>query len=106
MITDDQVEKALNYMAERAIEYSNLVGRCKGLEHRRKVVSSQQFLSSTGTVAERQASAEASDEYRTIINEIEAAETEKALIATHLERARLTIDVWRTQQASNRKGNI
>lgn len=106
MIKDEQVEKALEYFRDNASEYGRLVGQCKALEHRRKIVHAQKYMTVSGKLAERDAQATTCPEYIKIIEDIENAETEKATIATHLERARLTIDVWRTENANQRKGNI
>lgn len=106
-ITDAQVERAIEYLREHADEYAVAVGLCKFFDHKRKIIRSQAFLNSDlKTIAERQAEAEATPEYRKCIVDIRDAETNKALIATNFKRAELTIDVYRTQAATARRGNI
>lgn len=106
MISDAQVEQALAYLSDQAVNYGRAVGLCKALDHRRKVIAAQSFLEARGSVAARQATAETSEAYKICVADIEDAETDKATIATLLKHAELTIDVWRTQQASSRKGHL
>ena len=104
VISENQVEKAMNYLAETDEDYGKSVGLVKGLEHYLKTVKSQVFLNSSGTVAEREAKSYASKDYREKILEHQNAVTDKEIMAAKRKRAELTVDVWRTQQANRRQG--
>ena len=106
MISEDRVEKAVEFIRDNADVLGGLVGRCKGLEQERKVVRGKQFLTATGTVAEREAKAESSKEYEVIVEEIENAWCDKTTIETKMKAAELTVDVWRSQNSSRNKGHV
>lgn len=107
MISEDRVEAALCFIRDKAEGYGQMVGRCRGLEHRRKVIRSQAFLAAEArSIAEREAIAETSAEYRAILDEIENAETERATLQTLMRGAEMLIEVWRTMAANQRRGNI
>jgi len=103
-ITQLQVERAINYLAQTDDIYGELVGRCKALEYRIKVARSQAFLDATGTIAERDSIAQTSQEYKDKIDEYENAVMEKEIIAAKRKRAELTCDVWRSINAARRQG--
>jgi len=103
LIPDTDIERALDYIRDSAERYGELVGQCKYLEHKRKVVRSQAFLDATGSsVAQREALAETTPAYREVVKQIQSAETEKATIATLIKGAELKIEVWRSQNAQRR----
>ena len=106
MIKDCQVDDALKFMRDNAEELSAAMGQSKYLDHKRKIVRSQIFLEYDGTVAEREAKAETSDEYRKVVDEILEAETLKSLLQTQFKRAEMTIELYRTESANQRRGNI
>lgn len=103
MIDFARAEKAAEFIRDHAEKYGDLVGLCKALEQKRKVVHGEQFLKAAGTVAEREATAYASLEYRQICEDIRNAWADKETIATKIEAARITTDLYRTSEASNRR---
>ena len=93
----ENADRAVHFIKTRAEEYGILVGRCKGLEHLRKVTRSEQELASTKpTVAERQAEAESSNEYKKIIEDYENAWAEKTTLKTQIKAAEMTFDLYRS----------
>jgi hypothetical protein len=106
MISEERVEKAVEFIRDHADQLGNLVGVCKGLEQRRKVVHGQNFLEASGTVAEREAKAYSSDGFMEITEEIENAWAEKTTVETKIRAAELTIDVWRSQYSKLGKGHL
>ena len=106
MIPEKQVEKALDFYRDHADRYGELVGLCKMLEQKRKIVRGEEFLGAIGTVAEREAKAESSDAYREITNEIGNAWAEKTTLETQLKAAELKIEVWRSQYSKQGKGHV
>ncbi len=98
MINESRVEAAVEFIRDNAPRLGDLVGLCKKLEHERKVVRAQQILESEkGTVSDREADAESSPEYKSIIEDYGNAWAEKTVLETQMKAAELTIDVWRSQ---------
>jgi len=64
------------------------------------------FAEAEGTMAERDAYAERSSDYQSVIEEYREAVYEAERIGTLLKGAELTIEVWRTQNANNRRGHV
>jgi len=93
MISEERVEKAVEYIRDHADVLGGLIGRCKGLEQERKVVRGKLFLGVTGTVAEREAKAESSKEYEIVVEEIENAWADKTELEIKMKAAELTIAV-------------
>lgn len=106
MISEDRVEKAVEFIRDHADVLGGLVGRCKGLEQERKVVRGKQFLEAKGTVAEREARAESSKEYELIVEEIENSWADKTELETKIRAAELTIEVWRSQNKWGDRGHL
>jgi len=106
MLSDDRVEKAVEYLRDNADDYGTACGLVKFLDHKRKVVRGQQFIAAEGTVGLREAVAESSAEYLQVITDLQNAETDKHILATMFKAAELTVSVWQTQNANNRRGNV
>ena len=104
MIADTEVEAALKYMAKTDEPCAKAKARVKALEYRLKTEKAVQFLNATGTMAEKESSALASSEYNAMVDEYETAVYEFETMAAKRERAILTIDVWRSEQANRRAG--
>ena len=106
MISEERAERAVEFIRDHADQLGELIGRCKALEQKRKVVHGQAFLYAQGTVAEREAKANSSDAFKGIVEEIENAWAEKSTVETKLRAAELTIDVWRSQFSKYGKGHV
>ena len=98
MISEDRVERAVEFIRDNAERYGQLVGLCKSLEYRRKQARAMQFLEADAkTVAEKDAIADSSKAVSLLTEEIENAFADRESLATHIRAAELTIDVWRSQ---------
>jgi len=107
MISDSQVDKAIKYMAGTDEQYGMLKGQKLGLEHRMKGEKALQFLKAEGSsAAEREAKAIDSESYRKMVEEYENTCIDLEVIGAKRKRAELTIEVWRTCAANQRRGNI
>ena len=106
MIHENRVEKAVEFIRDNAERLGELVGHVKGLEQQRKVVHGQAFLEAEGTVAEREAKAFSSAEFKITAEEIENAWAEKTTLETQLRAAELTIEVWRSQNKWGDRGHV
>src|SRR6056300_863010 len=97
MITFERAEKAAEFIRDHAEEYGKLIGLCKSLEHQRKVVFGQAFLEVEGkNVAEREAKAYTSPEFKSVVEDIEDAWAHKETIAAQIKAAELTIELYRS----------
>ena len=99
------VEKALHYLAETDEKYARFKARVKALEHQAKVIKGLTFLETTGTVAERSATADSCQTFRAFIADLENAVYDMEATAAKRKRAELTIDLFRTIEASRRAGS-
>jgi len=106
MISEKRVEMAVEFYRDNADKYGQLVGLCKALEQKRKVIHGQNFLYAQGTVAEREAKAYSSDAYQEMVEEIQNAWSDKTTLETQLKAAEATIEVWRSQYSKQGKGHL
>jgi len=102
MITDAYAEKALEYLNGTAKQYGEVCGLTELQAHNIKIYRSLGFLEATGTVAERESTAWVSQLVKDAVEAHSNAVAEKMEILTKRKAAELTIEVWRTQSASNR----
>lgn len=103
MIDQEKMEAAMHYLAQTDIEFAETKAATELGEIRRKRCRSRIFVTTEGTVAERQAQAECHqdviDADMEWIKDYTRCETLKA----KRQRAELVIDVWRTLESSRRK---
>ncbi len=104
MISDDRAEKALRYLAETDLPCAEAKADMERAEFRAKAIKQQTFLHSTGTVAERQAIAEASDEHRDALSGYFDSIKVYSQMANKRETERIVLDCWRSIQANRRAG--
>ena len=102
MISDDRAEEALKYLDKTARQYGEICGLVELQAHNIKIYRSIGYLESDGTIAEREAKAWIRQDVKNAIEEHSNAVAEKMAIMTRRKAAELTIEVWRTQSASNR----
>ena len=96
-------EKALNYVIENAPKYAQAKGNRRYLEEFRKTTKARLYNQSPeGTIAEREAYAYSHKDYIQVLEGLkEAIELEEEL-AWRMKAALTKVDVWRSQEASNR----
>lgn len=106
MISDSRLEKALTFLAQSDQEAAELLTNVSRMEYKAKAVKEAVFLHSDGkTVREREAKAEASDEYQKGVQDyLEALEASNA-VRNKRRTEELVVDVWRTLQANRRQGS-
>src|SRR5271163_3456486 len=96
VVSDEIMEAALRKLAQTddlAAEFHVKVERA---EFKAKAVKDAQFLRMQGAVAERQALAGASDEYRAAIDDYFAALQAYETLRNERARKIIVIDVWRS----------
>ena len=106
MIDDTRLEKAVQYLVDTDAECAKAKALVVGLEEQRKTVKSIEFLKAEGTMAEKEAIAYSSTAYREHIEKLENATAEYETLRNRRLTASLIIEVWRTEAANKRSGNL
>jgi hypothetical protein len=105
-LNEARIHQALIFLAETDIKDAELSGQEKELSEGLKSVKSALYLDATGTDGVRKAMAEASEVYSANVREwVECWTKWKTLNNQRQHEIRL-IDLFRTLEASRRKGNI
>ena len=108
IITDEKTQQSLDYLASTDEKLAKLKARMKGLDHAIKVLKADIFLQEKGkgTDSDRKAKAEVHSDVISMYEELHDAFADVEIIEAKRKRAELNIEVWRTEQANRRKGNI
>ena len=106
MISDQNVQKAVDYLASTDEEHARARAEYHALSELRKTTRAFCFSELTGGVKEREMGAECHPSYIAHIEKIKQAEIEFHLLHNKRKRAELTIELYRTCSANVRKGNI
>jgi len=104
MITDTEAEAANEYIMDNAGAFAKAKAEYLYLEQFRKSKKALIFLQKTGTVAEREAHAYGDPDYISLLDGIKVAVETMETLRWKIEASSLKIEIWRTQQANNRKG--
>jgi len=105
MISDERVEKAVEFLRDTAAQYGQLRGRVVYCDANLRRVKSIQMLGREGGLGQREAEAYASAAYLQAMEDCENAEAEFHTLKAQRDAADATIEVWRSQ-ASARKAGI
>lgn len=106
MISEHRLERAMTFLAEtdeRAAELKSLVDQS---EYQAKVTKATVFLHVEGTVAEREAIAISSNETKDAYRAHFQAIRDFQAVANKRELERLVVEVWRSENANRRVGNV
>ena len=106
MIDTKDVERALKYLADTDEAHAKAKALVKALEHGFKTIKAEEYLNAQGTNGEREQKAYASTAYKEVTNRYAQAVVDFELMENKRERAVLTVDLYRTLSANQRKGNI
>ena len=105
MITDEQAERASDYIRDNAQTFAQAKANRIYLEEFRKskkAILIQQI--SNGTVQEKESYAYAHDDYRQLLDGLKEAVEQEERIRWMMVAAQTKIEIWRTQSANERKG--
>ena len=95
--------EAINFMIKNAEAYAQAKAEVTYLTEYRKTVKSQGILRSLkNTVVEKEADAYTTVDYKTCVEGLREAVAEAERLRWMLVAAQARIDVWRSQEASNR----
>lgn len=106
MITQEKMERALTFLGETDEPYAAAKMNLERAEIFRKRSRSRVFLTGTGTVAERHAEAECDADVSAADGDYVEAVGAFETIKAKRQRAELTVEVWRSLEASRRRGNV
>lgn len=106
MITTKRMEQALTYLAETDDKAAYHKAHAARTEYKAKSIRQAMFLRHSGTVAERQALAESSDEYQEALATYFEALREYEHVRNKRATEAIVIDVWRSVNSARNKGQI
>jgi ribosomal protein S14 len=105
----EKAEKALDFLASTDLSHAEAKAKLSALQEHRKTVKAAVYVDCVNAgraqgLAEQLAYC--SEKYREIIEQIEAAEIDAIELTNKRKRAELTIDIYRTESANSRRGNV
>ena len=104
MITDDdRAEAAHNALTDSDEKYGTLSAYVKMAPHMTKLIKAKAFLNTSGTVAERESMAYASEDYKKFTDNLRDAMVEYEVLHARRESWQREVDIWRTVSANRRK---
>lgn len=101
---DVRVERAVNYLAETDEPAAKAHTLYDGLERQTKTIAGLAFKGTTGTVAEREATAHTSESYQAHLKKIEDAQLDWEIYRNRRNTAEMLIEYWRSLNANRRQG--
>lgn len=106
MINYDDAERALEYRKATDIEVARLKCLYKGKERLLKSVLAAEYEKHEGSNTDRMQKALASQVYESYVFELEKAQLDWETMENKRESAALQIEMWRSVNSNQRKGNI
>ncbi len=103
MIEEINVEKALKYIRDNAPDYGDAKAARVFIEQFRKSKKAMLMLEVEGTGLVRESYAYAHPDYIKLLEDLKTAIEEEEKIKWLMVAAQAKIEVWRTQQANNRR---
>ena len=102
-----KVTEALGYLAETDERLGQLKGAAKYYaDFKVKKIKGELFLQAKGSKDERESQAFTNPVYQTIMEEKRELDIELETIIAKRKTCELTVEVWRSQNANRRQGNI
>lgn len=101
-ISDEEADAALHYLISTAAKVGKALEARLYAEHMLKHYAAIEFLKHSGSAAEREAQARASENYKAAANLAATAAGEHQKLLAARDAAQTRIDMWRTQQSSIR----
>ena len=103
MISEERLEKAIMYLAHTDENAAKAKALCKKLEKMERIIRGEAFLKAAGTVAEREAKAVTSEQYKEHVSYAENCWVDSALLDNKRHTEEVIVDIWRTMSANLRK---
>ena len=106
-LSEQEIERAVRYLATSAEEYALAKSNMKYLDDKKKTTLAVVTMRMTGkSNAENKTRAEASEEFRKVVDESRDAVRAFTLIDAKRDAAETWVDTWRTQESSKRRGHV
>ena len=102
-LDENKIGEGLTYLATTDEKFASAKAQLESTEILRKRVRAKSFVAGEGTVAERQAEAEVSDEAQAADDAYVSALREFEALKATRQRGELMIEVWRSLEASRRR---
>ena len=107
MISEERLQKALTYLANTDEPYAKARAYLDAMKVREKTVLATSYLNiSGGTVAEKDHKARESKAYEEWQKNYEDAVYDHEIMRNKRSTEALIVEVWRTESANQRRGNI
>ena len=106
MIDYNDADAAIKYLVSTDDELGRAKTLYDGLYDQRKTIQAIQFLKAAGSAAERTQRALASEEYQEHMSLIKDAQIEFEILRNKRQSQACVIDMWRSVNSNQRKGNI
>ena len=106
MISYDDAEKALNYLKATDEEAARAKALYQGLDEAKKTVLACEFMKADGSASERNQIALSSGEYLLHLEKMDNSLLDFEIIKNRRKSAELQIEMWRSVNSNQRKGNI
>lgn len=105
-VSEERLQKALHYLAATDVPAAQAKALVEGLSEQRKTLKALGFNRSMGNNEERTNSAYASKEYKEHLKKLTQAIEDYEILRNKRLTNSLIVEVWRTEQANRRSGNI
>lgn len=105
MKTEEQAEKAVDYLRDTAKQYGQFCGRMAyATSNLRRVKALQMIQAPPGSVADRESFAYASDDYKAAMEEEQNATADRETLRAMRDAAEFTFELWRSQNSARKAG--
>ena len=103
MITQEDAERAVMFIAKSAPDYAEAKAARRYLEEYRKSKKSILRVQCTeGTVQDRDDYAYSHPEYKSLLEDLRVAIEEEERLLYQMKAAEIKVEMWRSQEATNR----
>lgn len=106
MIDYNDAENALNFLKNTDVEFARAKCLYEGLEDQKKTIEACCFMNASGSAAERTQKAKQDEAYCKHLDKIDAARIDYETLRNKRASAVLQIDMWRSVNSNQRKGNV
>lgn len=106
MIAYDDADKAIKYLVSTDEELARAKTLYEALYEQKKTIQAVQFLKASGSAAERTQRALASEEYQQHLMLIKDAQIDFEILRNKRQSQVSVIDMWRSVNSNQKKGNI
>ena len=106
MVTFEHADEALEYLKESDIPAAKVKTYADLLDDQKKTILADQYMKATGSQGDKNKIAESSEAYKEHIQKLHDAKYEWEIYRNKRKSAELQIEIWRSQNANMRRGNV